>query len=243
MITPDIDEHDKIARNGEVYWTVLEQLSAEDEQALRGDLAEHHLEFWQHPTDSPERTQQVLSYEDTLTILPVHEEEGVIGYDMSIPLDTERREQLYKGKAGELIDGYTDQDTWLVYHMVLDPEHRGNGYGLRTAQLRQQLLEHDWDDLPASHYSALLRGRTDDEMDVDTQETIGEEYACDAVVSFPRLYETREDQEQDTVSRAYRIAKAFGFRDADVPLTGDYALVEKVNPSAIEGTDLKYAVK
>lgn len=209
-----------------VYWAVLEDLPDVYRDELRDALKADHLDYWEHPTDRPERTRTALDYDDSLTLLVGAEDDGIIGYDTSFPVTDDRLVEMYSDHIRDALASVTDEtDAMLVYHMVLHPDYRGNGYGTKTAFIRQQLLEQDWDtssaDTPAAYYSALHDDRTPEGfIDAAAAITAADYPSPDAVISFPRLYETTVDRENGEESRAYRISQGFGFDDCGFLLNG-----------------------
>lgn len=222
-MTYDIVEQDRLIDTADgAYWAVLQQLPDDQRQDLQQMLEEDHLQYWEHPTDRPERTQTALQYEDSLTLLVGHDESGIIGYDTSFPVTDERLEEMYSTHIADTLSPVTGEtDAMLVYHMVIHPDERGNGYGTKTAFIRQHLLERDWaagnDNTPEAYYTQIQ----DDVFADQVQEIDTTAYPSpDAVISFPRLYETADARRRDQPSRAYRISQGFGFDDCGFLLSG-----------------------
>lgn len=230
MIDYTISTEDRLVQTGDVYWAVLSDISGEQQRYVQDALKDDHLAYWAHPTDRQERTRTAMDYKDSLTLLVGEEETGIIGYDTSFPVTEDRLEEMYSTRIADMLSPLAEeQETELVYHMVLHPEFRGEGYGVKTAFLRQHLLEHHWDtdaaDMPETYYTRVctdpgrdtfrerVRQLTDDDLDYPGPDP-------DTVISFPRRYETPADRDSETLSRAYRISQGFGFEDCDRLLNG-----------------------
>jgi GNAT superfamily N-acetyltransferase len=225
-MTHEIAADDRLVEDGDAYWTVLQQLPERQQDEIQTMLEEEHLQYWEHPTDRPERTRTALGYDDRLTVLVGHEDAGIVGYDTSFPVTDDRLEDMYSRHIADTLSPVTGEtDAMLVYHMVIHPAYRGNGYGRKTAFLRQQLLEQDWaadvEDTPEAYYQKIQSAEPSDTFTEQVQQIDTADYASpDAVISFPRLYETEQARKNGERSRAYRISQGFGFDDCGFLLNG-----------------------
>ncbi|MDY6765893.1 MAG: hypothetical protein SVW77_00850 [Candidatus Nanohaloarchaea archaeon] len=241
----DVPHDARLYADDTVYWTSPDLLPGDQQENMRDYVKEHWEEFWVNPSDGDTRTRQALSYRDNLTLLLVHEDAGMIGYDASFSLDAQRLNEMYSTRLDPAVSPHLDRhDIALVYHFVIDEAYRGNGYGVGTAFLRQDVLEEGWAEdwlgkTPADHYHDIISS-----MDRDTPLTadfpsranqftaaLADGRRHDAIISLPRLFETSADKDREIISRAYRISDGFGCRDANLPLNGDERLVYKTDPA------------
>lgn len=219
--------------DGAVAWTALDYLEPDIQEETQEFLAAERDRFWVHPTDSPRRTRDVLD-RDGLTFLLTDADGAIIGYDTTVMLTDEVSRELYRDQLDDHLPDLPDP-TATVYHCVIAPGYRGNGYGLATATLRQAVLESDWHTDPAQWYrNAVTAPHVDFDVDPDLPDRaaplldpLRERYDAEAVISFSRRYETPADREAGVDSRAYRIARGIGFADISPADNGRTALVAK----------------
>ncbi len=222
---------DTVLDAGDLSFTTLDHLPSRERDRTADHIARERDRFWVHPTDSPRRTRDVLD-RDGLTLLLV-DDDDIVGYDASLHLTTDARDALYRDRLDPHLPDLP-KDTATVYHCVIAPEHRGRGYGLATAYLRQAVLEDGWDTDPAGTYRDLLDGVDGPAVTPDLPDRadpfvtdLQADHAADAVISFSRRYESPSDREQDVLSRAYRIARGYGFDDWETVDGGSTALVSR----------------